>query len=76
MVAALTGANVLEGTATPTPSGSTVRLDGGGELASADAAERPGADRRSTPGSSSSPTRDACALTDTVVSVRHDRGGC
>jgi ABC-type sulfate/molybdate transport systems ATPase subunit len=34
MVAGLTGANVLDGTATPTSRGSTVSLNGGGELAS------------------------------------------
>jgi ABC-type sulfate/molybdate transport systems ATPase subunit len=33
-VAALTGANVISGIATPTRQGSTVRLDGGGELPS------------------------------------------
>ncbi len=32
MVAELTGANVLDGYATPTSSGSLIRLDGGGEL--------------------------------------------
>lgn len=74
MVAALTGANVLEGIATPAPSGSIVRLGGGGELASSTPATGPVqiavypwelelADPRSS------------KLTDNVVSVRHDRGG-
>jgi molybdate transport system ATP-binding protein len=40
-VAELTGANVLDGTATPTASGSTIRLDGGGQLASNTPAEGP-----------------------------------
>lgn len=73
MVAALTGANVLEGTATPSPSGSTVKLTGGGELTSSATATGPVhvaiqpwelelADPRSS------------SLTDTVVSVRHDHG--
>ena len=39
MVAALTGANVLHGVATRTPRGSTVVLDGGGELPSDTPAE-------------------------------------
>ena len=43
-VAALTGANVLDGTATPAGLGSTVALPGGGELASSTAG------RRSRPG--------------------------
>jgi ABC-type sugar transport system ATPase subunit len=74
MVAALTGANILEGTATPTASGSTVHLQGGGELASSTQArgfvhvgvhawQVEVADPK------------ACALTDTVLSVRDDRGG-
>ena len=74
MVAALTGANVLEGTATATPSGSIVRLGGSGELASSMPAEgpvhiavQPWELELADPGSST--------LTDTVISVRHDRGG-
>jgi molybdate transport system ATP-binding protein len=38
-VASLTGANVLDGTAAPTADGSTIRLDGGGEVASSTSAE-------------------------------------
>jgi ABC-type sulfate/molybdate transport systems ATPase subunit len=41
LVAGLTGANVLRGTAVPTAAGSTVRLAGGGELTSAARAEGP-----------------------------------
>jgi len=74
MVAALTGSNVVEGVATPSTGGSTVRLSGGGELASSTSAEGPVAiavhrwelalvDPKSS------------TLTDTVVSVRQDRGG-
>jgi molybdate transport system ATP-binding protein len=40
-VAALTGANVLDGTATPSRFGSTVALPGGGELASSTSADGP-----------------------------------
>ncbi len=73
MVAALTGANVLEGTATTTPSGSTVRLDGGGQLESATPAHgavhiavQPWQFELADPNTSS--------LTDAVVNVRQDRG--
>jgi molybdate transport system ATP-binding protein len=73
MVAALTGANILQGTAVPSGPGSTVRLSGGGELTSSAPAEGPVqiaihpwelklADPATSP------------LTDTVLSVRHDRG--
>jgi ABC-type Fe3+/spermidine/putrescine transport system ATPase subunit len=72
-VAALTGANVLDGTATPTPNGSAIRLATGGELVSAQRAsgsvrvavqpwELELCDPASTP------------LTDLVVSVRDDHG--
>jgi molybdate transport system ATP-binding protein len=74
MVASLTGANVIGGTAVPAPSGSRVVLDGGGELASAITADGPVevaihrwelalADPKSS------------SLTDRVVSVHGDRGG-
>ncbi len=39
MVAGLTGANVLGATATPSAGGSTIRLDGGGELTSSTSAD-------------------------------------
>jgi molybdate transport system ATP-binding protein len=72
-VAALTGANILEGTAAPFRSGSTVRLSGGGELMSSAPAEGPVqiaihpwelelADPATSP------------LVDTVLSVRQERG--
>jgi molybdate transport system ATP-binding protein len=74
MVAALTGANVLKGTASPTPSGSIVRLAGSGELASSTQAEgpvqiavQPWEVELADPGSTT--------LTDTVTSVRPHRGG-
>jgi molybdate transport system ATP-binding protein len=73
LVAALTGANIVAGTATPARFGSIVRLSGGGELRSASTAAgavqvaiHPWAFELTDP--SSSP------LVDTVVSVRHDRG--
>ncbi len=73
LVAALTGANIVSGTATPARFGSIVRLAGGGELRSATAADggvqvavHPWALELSDPQSS--------PLTDTVVSVHPDRG--
>jgi ABC-type sulfate/molybdate transport systems ATPase subunit len=73
-VAALTGANVVDGTATRTPDGAIVRLEGGGELTS------------STP--AAGPVKvavhawelevtapEASALTDRVLSVRPHGGG-
>jgi len=74
MVAALTGANVVEGIATSAGSGSTVALRGGGELESATAADGPVTiavhrwELTLAPASSSK-------LTDTVVSVRPEQGG-
>jgi len=72
-VAALTGANVIAGTATPNPTGSTIRLTTGGELASTQPASgpvqiavQPSELRLCDPASS--------ALTDTVISVRDDHG--
>ena len=73
LVAALTGANILEGIATPAPFGSVVQLNGGGELRSAMSARgevhvavHPWAfelsDTRTSP------------LVDTVLSVGRDRG--
>jgi ABC-type sulfate/molybdate transport systems ATPase subunit len=74
MVAALTGANVLQGTAAPTPTGSTVSLSGGGALASFTPAQgqvqiavHPWELELADPKSST--------LTDNVISVRHDHGG-
>ena len=73
MVAALTGANVLEGNATPSPSGSTVRLGGSGELASSTRAEGP-VTVAIHPWELELTDAGSGTLTDTVVSVRHDRG--
>jgi ABC-type sulfate/molybdate transport systems ATPase subunit len=73
LVAALTGANILEGIATPARFGSVVQLKGGGELRSGmsaqgevHAAVHPWAFELGDPGTS--------PLVDTVVSVRPDRG--
>jgi molybdate transport system ATP-binding protein len=73
LVAALTGANILEGTAEPVRFGSIVRLRGGGELRSSTTAQggvrvavHPWALELAEPSSS--------ALTDTVLSVHPDRG--
>jgi ABC-type sulfate/molybdate transport systems ATPase subunit len=74
MVAALTGANVLEGTATITESGSTVHLQGGGELTSATRARGP-VHVAVHPWQLEIGDPAACRLTDTVLSVRRDRGG-
>ena len=73
MVAALTGANVLEGNATPSPSGSTVRLGGSGELASSTRAEGP-VTVAIHPWELELTDAGSGTLTDTVVSIRHDRG--
>jgi molybdate transport system ATP-binding protein len=73
LVAALTGANVLEGTATTTPSGSTVRLHGGGQLKSTTPARGP-VHVAVHPWQLQLADPAACSVTDTVLSVRHDRG--
>jgi molybdate transport system ATP-binding protein len=73
-VAALTGANILQGTATATASGATVRLDGGGELASATSANGP-VHIAVHPWELELTDPDNASLTDTVLSVRQDRGG-
>jgi ABC-type sulfate/molybdate transport systems ATPase subunit len=74
MVAALTGASIVEGTATPTDSGSTVRLQGGGELPTATRAHGP-VQVAVHPWRIELADPDACSVTDTVLGVRHDRGG-
>ena len=73
MVAALTGANVIEGTATTTPSGSTVRIHGGGELDSATPASGP-VHVAVHPWQLHLAEASPCGLNDTVLSVHHDRG--
>ena len=74
LVATLTGANVIDGTARPSSGGSVVTLAGGGELNSATVASgevqisiQPWALELTEPGTS--------ALTDTVLATRSDRGG-
>jgi ABC-type spermidine/putrescine transport systems, ATPase components len=73
MVAALTGANVLQGTATPCPSGSTVQLTGGGELASSTPARGP-VQVVVQPWELEVADPESSTLTDNVISVRHDHG--
>ncbi len=73
MVAALTGANILEGVAVPEGAGSRVAIAGGGELACAWPAR--GAVRVAVhPWALELCDPDACELTDTVLSVRPDGG--
>jgi molybdate transport system ATP-binding protein len=72
-VAALTGANVLQGTATPSQSGSTIHLIGGGELASSTPASGP-VEIVVQPWELEVVDPESSTLTDNVISVRHDRG--
>ncbi len=74
MVAALTGANVIPGIAALARSGSTVRLQGGGELASSTPAEGP-VQIAVHPWELELADPNSSALTDSVISVRHNRGG-
>lgn len=73
-VAALTGANVLKGTAAPAPAGSTVRFSGGGELASSTPADGP-VQIAIHPWELELTDPKSSTLTDNVISVRHDHGG-
>jgi molybdate transport system ATP-binding protein len=77
-VAALTGANVLAGTATPAPAGSIVSLDGGGQLVSSTPARGP-VHVAIHPWELELAVPDTLdgsgTVTDRVVSVRHNRGG-
>jgi ABC-type sulfate/molybdate transport systems ATPase subunit len=73
MVAELTGANVLEGVATPGPSGSTVRLAGGGELTSSTPANGP-VQIVVQPWELELADPDSSTVTDNVISVRDDHG--
>jgi ABC-type sulfate/molybdate transport systems ATPase subunit len=73
-VAALTGANVLDGTATSgATGGSTVELAGGGRLRSATAADGP-VRVAVHPWQLALSDPESSSLTDRVISVRHDRG--
>jgi ABC-type sulfate/molybdate transport systems ATPase subunit len=72
-VAALTGANVLEGTATPTQNGSSIRLQGGGVIESATPASGP-VYVTIQPWQLELAAPDGCDLTETVLGVLRDRG--
>ena len=73
MVAELTGANILHGTATLIQSGSKVLLDGGGELRS-DAPASGVVALAVQPWALTLTEPRASSLTDRVISVRQDRG--
>jgi molybdate transport system ATP-binding protein len=73
MVAALTGANVLDAAATRTPAGSILRITGGGELGSSTPADGP-VQIAVHPWEFELTDPDTSTLTDTVLSVRQDRG--
>jgi molybdate transport system ATP-binding protein len=73
LVAALTGANIIEGTAEPAPFGSIVQLRGGGALRTSTAA-RGGVQVAVHPWALELTDPDTSPLTDTVVSVHPDRG--
>jgi ABC-type sulfate/molybdate transport systems ATPase subunit len=72
-VAALTGANILQGVAAPSGAGSAVRLSGGGELTSYAPAAGP-VQIAVHPWELTLDDPATSPFTDTVVSVRHDRG--
>jgi ABC-type sulfate/molybdate transport systems ATPase subunit len=74
MVAALTGANVVEGAAAPAAAGSSIRLAGGGELVSDTRAEGP-VEVAVHPWALELTRPSESTLTDSVVSVREERGG-
>jgi molybdate transport system ATP-binding protein len=73
LVAALTGANIVPGTATPARFGSIVKLSGGGELRSATTAEG-GVQVAVHPWAIELTDPQASPLTDTVLSVHPERG--
>jgi len=73
MVAKLTGANVLDATATPAGAGSTVHLAGGGQLTSSTRADGP-VQVAIHPWELELADPESSPLTDTVVSVSQDRG--
>ncbi len=74
LVAALTGANVCEATATPSSAGSTIHLAGGGELTSTTRADGP-VQIAIQPWELELDDAATSPLTDVVVSIRRDRGG-
>ncbi len=73
MVARLTGANVVDGNATPARTGSVVRLGGGGQLASSTRANGP-VQIAVHPWELELADPETSTLTDTILSVRQDRG--
>lgn len=73
LVAALTGANIVAGTATPARFGSIVALSGGGELRSATTAQG-GVQVAVHPWALELTDAQASPLTDTVLSVHPERG--
>jgi molybdate transport system ATP-binding protein len=73
LVAGITGANVRRGTATPGPAGSTIALEGGGELESETAASGP-VQISVHPWELRLADPSGCALTDRVLAVRRDHG--
>jgi molybdate transport system ATP-binding protein len=73
LVAELTGANVLAGTAVRTASGSVIALDGGGSVATNAIVEGP-VQIAIQPWELSLAEPGTAALTDRVVDVHHDRG--
>jgi molybdate transport system ATP-binding protein len=73
LVAALTGANIVAGTATPARFGSVVRLTGGGELRSSARAEG-GVQVAVHPWALELTDPHTSPLVDTVLGVRPDRG--
>jgi ABC-type sulfate/molybdate transport systems ATPase subunit len=73
LVAELTGANVVDGTAAPNANGSTIRLAGGGELRSAAWAEGP-VQVAIYPWELEFEDPRFAPVTDTVRSVRHEQG--
>ncbi len=74
LVAALTGANIVEGTAIATDTGSTVHLSGGGALTTATPAHGP-VQIAIQPWELELADPSTSSLTDRVLSVRQDRGG-
>ena len=74
LVGRLTGANVLDGTAESTPTGSTVRLSGGGQLRSSASAHGP-VHICIQPWALELIAAESAQLIDTVLSVRPERGG-
>jgi ABC-type sulfate/molybdate transport systems ATPase subunit len=72
-VAALTGANILQGVAAPYGAGSTVRISGGGELTSSAPAEGP-VKIAIHPWELKLVDPASSTFTDTVLNVREDRG--